>query len=156
MTAATQTRQRAGLTARMAQAAFIGIFFAPVAGALAGTLAETARYWNAEPNGTWLAPVLMGLSGGFLRGSITGLLLGIFNGWALGGMSLGHGTGVLFAAVLFASLLGAALLSIPGHASEPGAVNMSVISAFLGWIGGESVIMAVLLYDRFAARRKTS
>jgi len=141
---------------RIARAVFIALFFAPVAGMFTGTLAETLRYWRIEPGGLWMVPLLMGLSDGFLRGSVTGPLLGILNGWALGGMSLGRGTGVLSIALLFASLLGAVLQSILGHACSPDTINVSVMSAFLGWIGGEFVIKAVLLFDWLAARRRTS
>gem|GEM_PF-1477826 len=153
---AIQSSPVAGLSARMARAVFIGIIFAPVAGAFTGTLAEMARNWNAEPGGTWLVPVLMGLIGGFPRGGLTGLLLGIFNGWQLGAMSLGRGTAVLFAAVLFASLLGAALQSVLGRACPPGAINVSVMSAFLGWIGGEFIIKMVFFPDWLDRRRKTA
>ncbi len=137
---------------RIGRAVFIGFFFAPVAGTFTGALLEIIRHWNAEPGGLWFVPILIGLESGFLRGSFTGLTLGILTGWQLSAMPLERATGVFFIAMLFASVFGAILQAVFTPMFSPGTINVVPLAAYATWAAGYCLIGMFLLRERIKSR----
>lgn len=134
---------------RTAQAVFIGLLFAPVAGMFTLTIVGTIRFWSAEPGGLWAVPVLMGLEHGFVTGTVTGLLLGLLTAWPLSDMSMARALGITFLTTLLISLLNA-LLELLFEATVPaGTINTAPMAAH----GAAAVGYILLALYLFAQKR---